>query len=381
VAVSLPLEGARLSDDSKTIWEIEPHTEAKHEILRRYLEAWLPILSKYSPRIIYLDGFAGPGVYSGGEDGSPVIALETAVKHVLQAHFKEIVFFFIEKDQRRAKMLEKVLAERFPRLPNNMKYQVIGAAFAPTFELVLDRLDKGGAMLAPTFAFLDPFGFSGLPMKLIGRMMKCDKCEVLVTFMVGFIKRFLIEDREAALNELFATDEWKKANELEKPDDRLKFLVNLYEKQLKCVGDAQHVRSFAMTNKQNQIIYYLVFGTKHPKGLEVMKEAMWKTDRTGSYGFSDLSDPNQITFMDIGDKPYWVPKAAEMVYKKFRGQTVSVEKIHEFIVTGTAFLYRTPILQYLEKSSPLKIVRVDVPKPAKRRAFTYPEHCSVTFCS
>lgn len=379
MAVCLPLEGALLSDE--TIWEIEPHTEAKHEILRRYLEAWLPILSKYSPRIIYLDGFAGPGVYSGGEDGSPVIALETAVKHVLQAHFKEIVFFFIEKDQRRAKMLEKTLAKRFPNLPNNMKYQVIGAAFAPTFELVLNKLDEGGAMLAPTFAFLDPFGFSGLPMKLIGRMMKCQKCEVLVTFMVGFINRFLIEDREAALNDLFATDEWKKANDLERPEDRIKFLVNLYEKQLKCAGGAQLVRSFAMTNKQNKIIYYLVFGTKHPKGLEVMKEAMWKTDKTGSYGFSDLTDPNQITFMDIGDKPYWVPKAADRVYNKFKGQTVLVEQIRGFVITNTPFLYRTPILQYLEKSSPPKILRVDVLKQAKRRAFTYPELCSVTFCS
>lgn len=367
-----------LSDE--TIWEIEPHTEAKHEILRRYLEAWLPILSKYSPRIIYLDGFAGPGIYKDGEDGSPVIALETAVKHVLQAHFKEIVFFFIEKDQRRARMLEKILAKRFPNLPNNMKYHVIGAAFAPTFELVLDKLDEGGAMLAPTFAFLDPFGFSGLPMKLIGRMMKCDKCEVLVTFMVGFINRFLIEDREVALNELFASDEWKKASDLEKPEGRIKFLVNLYEKQLKCVGGARHVRSFAMTNKQNKISYYLVFGTKHPKGLEVMKEAMWKTDKIGSYGFSDLTDPNQIT-LDIGDKPYWVPKAANMVHDKFRGQTVPIERIHEFVITATPFLYRTPILQYLEKSSPPKIVCVDVLEQAKRRAFTYPEHCSVTFCS
>jgi three-Cys-motif partner protein len=373
------LEGVLLSDE--TIWKIEPHTEAKHEILRRYLEAWLPIMSKYHARIVYLDGFAGPGVYLGGEDGSPVIALETAVKHVLQANFKEIVFFFIERDKRRAEKLEKVLAERFPNLSNKMKYHVIGAAFAPTFELVLNKMDEGGAMLAPTFAFLDPFGFSGLPMKLIGRMMKCEKCEVLVTFMVGFINRFMIEGREATLNELFATDEWKKANELEKPEDRIKFLVNLYEKQLKCEGGAQYVRSFAMTNKHNQISYYLVFGTKHPKGLEVMKGAMWKADKTGSYGFSDLTDPNQITFMDIGDEPYWVPKAAALVYNKFRGQTVPIEQIRGFVVTGTPFLYRNPILRYLEKSSPPKIVRVDVLKQVGRRAFTYPERCSVTFCS
>ena len=360
-----------------TVWPMTPHTQAKHEILRRYLEAWFPILSSFSGRIIYLDGFAGPGVYLGGEVGSPVIALQTAVDHILRSHFQEITFFFIEKEPERAKMLSEVLKKQFPKLPGNIKYRVEGASFAPTFENVLDELEKDGAMLAPTFAFLDPFGFSGLPMKLIGRMMKCKKCEVLITFMVGFIKRFLDDKREAALNDLYATDEWKKAHDLANPEERLRFLVSLYEKQLKCVGGVKYVRSFGMTNQQKQIIYYLVFGTQHPKGLEVMKQAMWKTDRTGSYGFSDLSDPKQVYLLDYEDEPHWIPNAADIVYTKFRGQTIPVEQIRGFVVTDTPFMYRSSILQHLEKSSPPKIAGV----LNRKRAFTYPDGCTVAFCS
>jgi len=33
-------------------------------ILRRYLQAWLPILSRRNERVLYLAGFAGPGIYS-----------------------------------------------------------------------------------------------------------------------------------------------------------------------------------------------------------------------------------------------------------------------------------------------------------------------------
>ena len=62
----------------ETLWEIDPHTRAKHEILQRYLEAWFPILSSYHHRIVYIDGFAGPGRYKGGELGSPIIALGLA---------------------------------------------------------------------------------------------------------------------------------------------------------------------------------------------------------------------------------------------------------------------------------------------------------------
>ena len=56
-----------------TVWDLEPHTAKKREILSRYFQAWLPILARWNSRVLYIDGFAGPGEYSKGEDGSPVI--------------------------------------------------------------------------------------------------------------------------------------------------------------------------------------------------------------------------------------------------------------------------------------------------------------------
>ena len=41
-----------------TIWELEPHTAAKHEILRRYLQAWAPILSQGNfPHLVFVENF------------------------------------------------------------------------------------------------------------------------------------------------------------------------------------------------------------------------------------------------------------------------------------------------------------------------------------
>jgi len=364
-----------LSRISSTVWPIEPHTKAKHEILRHYLKAWFPILSRRSRRIIYLDGFAGPGVYTGGEYGSPVIALHTAIEHRLREHFREIVFFFIEKETDRAHLLTEVLQKRFPNPPKNIKYEVKGAEFAPTLEQVLNELEKQGAKLAPTFAFLDPFGFSGFPMKLIGRMMNYEKCEVLITFMAGFVKRFLDEQRESVLNALFATQEWKKTRDISDPDERLRFLLNLYERQVRDIGGAKYVRSFGMIGSHNQVVYYLVYGTKHWKGLKVMKEAMWKVDRRGNYTFSDLTDVNQTYIIDYQDETHWVPKAAQMVYNKFRGQTVNEEEIHQFVIVETPFIYRKAILRHLETEHPLGIRSVT----GRRRKLSYPEGCLIAF--
>ena len=113
-------------------------------------------MSKFSGRVIYLDGFAGPGIYQGGEPGSPVIALQTAIDHKLRPNFQEIVFVFIEKDSQRAEILEKELNVKFTELPGNMKFQVIGAEFAPTLQNILEELEEEGAKLELYF-FCKPF--------------------------------------------------------------------------------------------------------------------------------------------------------------------------------------------------------------------------------
>jgi len=67
----------------ETLWPLEHHTAAKHEILRCYLGAWFPILTSggFNRRDLFLYGIAVPGFYEGGELGSPIIALDTLVNH------------------------------------------------------------------------------------------------------------------------------------------------------------------------------------------------------------------------------------------------------------------------------------------------------------
>jgi three-Cys-motif partner protein len=113
-----------------TIWPIEPHTSAKHQILRKYLDAWLPILGTYNKRIIYVDGFAGPGRYTGGEPGSPIVALEAALTH--QAKLPgELVFLFIEKKTDRADHLSAEIAKL--QLTPSFKVQVQRGSFADEY--------------------------------------------------------------------------------------------------------------------------------------------------------------------------------------------------------------------------------------------------------
>ena len=37
-----------MSAPKTILWAMDDHTRAKHEILRRYLDAWLPIMTTYN---------------------------------------------------------------------------------------------------------------------------------------------------------------------------------------------------------------------------------------------------------------------------------------------------------------------------------------------
>ena len=202
-----------MSKKIDTIWPIDPHTKIKHLILKYYWQAWLPIMSSHSTRLVYIDGFAGPGIYEDGEEGSPIIVLKSARDHVAQIT-GDLVFLFVEKDEDRFKHLKQLIDEIRPSLPSNFKIGVEKGEFDDKVNGLLARLEENKRTLAPCFAFIDPFGFSDTPFDLIRRLMANPKCEVFITFMFEEINRFKSHPNPKIgqhLDRLFGTMDWRNA--------------------------------------------------------------------------------------------------------------------------------------------------------------------------
>lgn len=241
----------------ETLWDLDPHTAAKHEILRRYLAAWFPILESYNRRIVYIDGFSGPGRYKNGEVGSPMIALDVATNH-RKAMSGEIVFWFIEEREDRLVHLKQELATR--GVPRHFRVIAESGRFHEKCGSVLASIESDKKALAPTFAFIDPFGFSGIPFSLIERLLSQRRCEAFITFMVDAINRFLEHPEEKIVQhivEAFGGDEAVKI--AKGPGDRVVKLRELYQSKLSRV--AKYVRFFEMRDRQNRTQYYLFFAT------------------------------------------------------------------------------------------------------------------------
>ena len=329
---------------SKNIrWEIQLHTKAKHEILKEYLKAWFPILASGNERIIYYDGFSGSGDYSGGEEGSPLIALNVAQDYNLPN--TEIVFVFVESNKKRAKSLRKIIRQK--KWPNNFRYEVYDEESENVLSNILNDLEKENFRIVPTFAFIDPFGVKGAPFSPVKRLLESPKCEVLITFMTGTIRRFVTEIPEH-INELIGNPS---ASEIiQKSDDRVSKAKELYQESLEEI--AKFVRPFEMKSK-SATIYSLFFATNHSLGHKKMKEVMWKIDESGGFRYSDKVDPNQLRLLP--DHPE--KDLAEELSGKFQGKTTTSKDIIQYVDNNTIFIekHARGALKLLEVGSKIQV--------------------------
>lgn len=358
----------------ETVWELEAHTAAKHRILRFYLDAWLPIMGSWSPKLVLVDGFAGPGIYKDGEPGSPILMLNAYLEHAHRDKIRsELIYAFIEQDKERFQRLQAEVGKL--ALPSNVKPHFYNLSFEDVFGGIVDALGSRAAQMAPTFAFIDPFGYTGTPMELTGRFLQFNRCEVLIYVPLPWINRFLgREGQERAMTSFFGTDRWREALEL-RGQPRLQFLHDLFRDQLHAECGLQFVRSFEIITAAKNTGYHLFFGTNNELGLEKMKDAMWSVDPAEGDCFRDSTAKGLMPLFE--PEPDLAPLAAALEHE-FRGRDFTIEEAERFTLVETPYRtahLRRKTLAPLEKDGKLKAVD----PPSGRRARTYPRGTRLRF--
>lgn len=352
-----------------TVWKIEPHTQAKHEILTRYLDAWFPILASWNTRVLFIDGFAGPGAYADGQAGSPLLAIGSARKRATILGDSTVMFLFNEFDKKRYAELDARTDELDTDLPQNFHIHLRNLEFRQLASEIIEG--RGDGRLVPTFAFVDPFGWSGVPLELIANLTRDKRSELFILFSYNSLNRWIGHpDQQENMQELFGCEDYRQAEGLT-PADRKRFLAALYERQLRTVGKFDYVSQFEMIEKNGRTSYFLYHCTRSIKGLEVMRSAMWAIDQQSGCQFSD-----QVAGLEpLFDGPLTFD-LEERLLGQFAGQRVPIRTVQEFVLTGTRFapahLKKTTLKPMQQKGL------IEVHGDRIKRG-TFPDRCEIEF--
>jgi len=353
------------------LWEAPPHTLAKLEIIGRYLYLWFIIVGSKpnNRRLVYIDGFAGPGRYTNSDKSSPLVALQAAkdalTKFPSKLSATEFYFLFVERNPKFAESLHEAISAI--SWPAQFKWNVENGSFEDKVGGILENIRREGKQLAPTFAFIDPFGATGLPFKVIAEILRHATCEVLLNLDSDGISRLVtaqaVEKNQAHLGLLFGDSSWRTELNPHLPMPQLSAqILALYKKRLRSV--APYVFAFAMNSREGQLNYHLVFASLHYFGLEKMKEAMKAVDQSGTYSFSDDTVGQELLVFDFDAPAVWAKKMQQTLGGKWRPYS----DFRDFALTETPFINPKPMLRNLEGKSLVEIEGVE-----SRRKGSFPE--------
>lgn len=326
------------------LWRLEPATAAKHQLYRRYLDAWWPIMLQPSPRdgrlwprVTYLDAFAGPGRYADGEDGSPVFALGRLLGHVaadrMQLSRERVRLLFMERRRDRSEYLRGELERRFGPLGELPAWPAVYRAEAGAAAEGL--LTETGAWGYPILAIFDSWGNVNVPLSLISRLARNPSSEVIVTFGPNWFSRQ--ENRQPSqLDAVFGGRQyWEPADRESRPDERWRVWLATYRQALHRAGFGFQLQ-FRIVPKTGQPLY-LVYGTGHQKGVQVMKDAMWDVDGNEGMGFQDPrtrgapAPGQQMLFAGADD-----PELLELASQRLKMGSATLEQLGQWLLAETA---------------------------------------------
>lgn len=311
---------------------IRPHSEAKHRVIRAYLERYVEVLTANPAqdhfRLTLVDGFAGGGRYLSVRNneeraGSPLLMLEamkTAQEHAQNKRTKpfhlDVDYFFIEKDLDAYEYLLQTLRESEFGCLVGSRVQVINSDFLSQVPAVISQIkkprhaDRKPRPAGRAIFVLDQFGWAEVPLPSIKSILaELENAEVVLTFAVDCLIDYMSDNdniqksyRRVGISMPSKADAVAKAG----PEWRRVIQFGLHT-EIPLATGARFYTPFFIRSDDAHRDFWLIHLSGHYRARDVMVDLHWKqsTDfaHFGKAGFDMLG-------YDQSNDPQWTLQQA-----------------------------------------------------------------------
>jgi three-Cys-motif partner protein len=290
----------------------------KHFVLRHYLEAATRIIGSSWNGFSYVDCCAGPWEsrspdYSDTSFGIAVEVLKESNRSLLSrgrgTQFRALLI------EEKPEPFERLTVFASQASDKNIRVEARNWDFREHTSEIVQFVANPQSF---GFIFVDPTGWKLAEFGGLEPLLRIKPGEVLINFMSSFIVRFL-NDEATNMDEILGPDyrEIRSLSHEDREDEAVRRYCNLIRKQ----GDFRYVCALPiMKPDQDAIHFYLIYGTRNAKGVEVFKQVEKQTEIKTALVRADLHKINvqiltyfPLTFFtnaqsDIEDYPRGVRK-------------------------------------------------------------------------
>ncbi|MBX3412454.1 MAG: three-Cys-motif partner protein TcmP [Pirellulales bacterium] len=286
---------------------IRPHSQAKHRVLRAYLERYVSVLTvriqQDTFRLTLIDGFAGGGLYLDSRSkeerpGSPLImleAMEQAAEDAQKIRTKpfhlDVQYIFIEKDRKALDYLRQVLSEsKYASLVGG-RIELIHGEFTAQVPKITAFVKKRGRAGRAIFV-LDQFGYSAVPLPTIrGILATLDNAEVILTFATDSLIDYLSENEptQKILEKVGITLPSKNVRTAKEEREWRRTIQFALHREIPVRTEAKFYTPFFIRSTDAHRDFWLIHLSGHFRARDVMVGLHWKQGTSfAHYGRSGL---------------------------------------------------------------------------------------------
>jgi len=287
--------------DVKT--NILPHTQAKLDLYKGYLEHYLRVLchSEFCKKINLFDIYCGVGIYDDGKMGSPLLAIDRIkkIRTEMSDNGKSTTPISLLVNDNDAQKLENVKNKaRFQDIDNfNIEYYNKDAN--EMLDIVADCISKYPRDHR-NLIFIDPYGYSDINKEKIISLLRNNCTEIILFLPVMQMYRFtetafLYEEKPHYENlRKFIISFFNNPTDVN--NDSIFTYIQSIKKSLS-IHDTYYTCSHYIERGKGSY-YAIFFISSNIYGLEKMLETKWKLDPGQGKGFKQNEDPLQPSMFD-----------------------------------------------------------------------------------
>ncbi|RPE08680.1 three-Cys-motif partner protein TcmP [Chitinophaga lutea] len=328
--------------DAKDV--VLPHSHAKLELYKSYLENYLRILglSSWISKVNIYDIFCGIGLYKDGNKGSPLLAVECIKEN--NALFesrgwtkKQIKLSINDGIKEKIENVKSVLEKE---TISNCVIEYYNKDADAMLDIVIEEVnafDKNNRNLV----FIDPYGYSQISKQKISEILKRNYSEILLFLPIMQMYRFseiALSDNERKCYENlrnFIFDFFPIDHKIHKEKiDNVFDYINEIKRALS-MGDSFYTCSYYIERGKGNY-YALFFISSNIYGLEKMLEVIWKADPRSGKGFKKPSTNMSLfaAYEEEMDRRRNIEylKSQTTEYLKFSGKRISNVDLYEFVL-------------------------------------------------
>jgi three-Cys-motif partner protein len=302
-------------------------SQVKSAIVSSYFGAWATIMTKRAgKRVIgYVDLFAGRGRFDDRSESTPIFVVRKAVNDpTLRTALKT---FFNDKNANEVAALQAEIGSiaGIESLAHTPRFH--SEAVGPQ---ITNRLPE--FRLIPTVLFADPFGYMGISLELVKRLLESQKSEALIFFNTnrinaGLSNEFVREHIDALFGARRAEAIRAKVAGLH-GDERERVVLDSFQEGLNGIGFKYVLRFRFLSRGADRTSHHLIHCSRHPLAEKIMKEVM---DRYSVKSFDGIPlfeiPPDDFGQGSLFEQPLPPVELAGELLRSFAGRTLTLSEI------------------------------------------------------